>query len=110
MEPDPVTTILDRLAKWGAYRFYEARTGSVYIKFPHWKLGSIRIADHPGKQYYKYRWNLHATGANLFAFWQDGKVRRLHFSPDNLEKFFKAFEEEAETRGVKPGDKEDFPK
>lgn len=49
---------LKRLNSLGAYIYHESVGGSVYIKFRDERMGSIRIADHPGRKKYKYRWNL----------------------------------------------------
>lgn len=48
-------TIIERLKAYGAYLYCQATTGSVYVKFPHWGLGSIRIGDHKGLERYRYR-------------------------------------------------------
>jgi hypothetical protein len=89
--------IKKRLSKWNAYIYHVALTGSVYIKFPHWKLGSIRIADHDGRQKYHYTWTIST----------DKKWRpERSFLWDSLEVFAQAFERHAERRGVKPGDTE----
>ncbi len=36
-----------------------AQTGSIYIRFyTNLRLGSLRIADHPGRERWRYKWNL----------------------------------------------------
>jgi hypothetical protein len=52
--------LLDALHELKPMVLYKATTGSVYVKFDVEGVGSLRIADHPGKKGYKYRWNLRA--------------------------------------------------
>jgi hypothetical protein len=91
--------VKERLKDWGAYIYHVATTGSVYVKFPHWKLGSIRIADHDGRRKYNYRWTISTN--------RQWKPERS-FRDDSLEVFFQAFLRYAERRGVKPGDTEEW--
>lgn len=53
-----VDECMDRLLYLEPYVYHKALTGSVYIKFKDERIGSLRIADHPGRKKYKYRWNL----------------------------------------------------
>lgn len=46
-----------KIAKLRPYVYYN-RGGSIYIKFDTYIKGSLRIADHPQRKRYAYRWNL----------------------------------------------------
>lgn len=52
--------IIDELNKLNikSYIWYKAKTGSIYIRFDECLLGSIRIADHEGRQKYNYKYNI----------------------------------------------------
>ena len=65
---------------------YNATTGSVYLKLDYGVLNSIRIADHPGKQKLKYRYNVIKgykgpietdMGRRLFYGWDDQSIELL---------------------------------
>jgi len=100
---------LRKLRKWKPYIHAEAKTGSVYIKFPHWKLGSIRIADHKGIKLYKYRWNICThLKANHFSEDYDRGTIRIYVGIANLTRLFSLFEESAKQRNIKPGDEESY--
>ena len=47
-----------------AVLYYRAASGSIYIRFACKALGSIRIADHKGRDKYHYKWNLRADIEN----------------------------------------------
>lgn len=96
------------LQKWGAYVYYEAKTGSVYVKFPHWGLGSIRIANHDGIPKYAYRWNLTLHREYQWRFEDDRGVYRLYFGIERLDDFIREFESQAKDRNIKPGDIEAY--
>ena len=101
--------VVDRLKPWGAYIYYHAATGSVYVKFPHWGLGSVRLADHKGIAKYAYRWNFVATKESEWKIITDRGIRRLFFGKNNFELFITTFESEAKSRGIKPGDEAEYP-
>lgn len=42
----------------GAYLYHSAKSGSAYVKFENEALRSIRIADHEGRERYRYKYNL----------------------------------------------------
>ena len=103
-----VEYLLKELSRWGAYLYYEASTGSNYIKFPHWALGSIRIADHGGIPKYKYRWNVMLNRPNESRRMKHGKVVRWYFGSNHLSTLIIQFEEEASQRKVNPGESERY--
>ena len=100
--------LLKLLDQWGAYVYHEAITStSIYIKFPHWGLGSIRIGDHRGRMKYRYRWMLRTDGPpDTWSWDEDRGVRRLTFGVNEIRRFVREFEIQAADRGIKPGDKE----
>lgn len=53
-----VDYLIAKLHKEQAYIYHSATTGSVYIKFDDERLRSVRVADHPGRDKYKYKWNV----------------------------------------------------
>ena len=62
----------------GAYIYHTGVYGSTYIKFTHPRLGSLRIADHPGRPNYSYRWNLDLSIDGAYQDQHIGKTR-YHF-------------------------------
>lgn len=62
----------------GAYVYHTGIYGSTYIKFTHPRLGSLRIADHPGRPNYSYRWNLDLSIDEAYQDQHIGKTR-YHF-------------------------------
>lgn len=102
-------TLIKELERWGAYEYYVASTGSVYVKFPHWGLGSIRIANHRGIQKYDYRWNVDLTKKVYIMTQKTQKTQhttRMFFGTESLRELVGHFEYAASKRGIKPGDKE----
>lgn len=95
------------LADYGAYIYHEATTGSVYVKFPHWALGSIRIGDHKGIGRYHYRWRVRTDQESAHvARYMDGVTMVFEVGKDRLGDLAAQFISEAKRRGVNPGDKE----
>jgi hypothetical protein len=90
-----VAWILRELKPWGPVVWAQATTGSTYIKFPHWKLGSIRISDHPGIEKYSYKWIISIDRRyrpKNYFWWRDLAVFKVRF------------EALAVMNGLKPGD------
>lgn len=54
--------LIDELKQIGvsAYIYHEATTGSVYIRFDDQRMGSVRIANHQGRDKLKYKFNIRA--------------------------------------------------
>ena len=78
--------VLTELKDLGAYVYYSATTGSIYIKFEDARLCSLRIGDHDGKEKYKYKWNLRFDIKDSYETW-DGGVRRFYFPITQVSKF-----------------------
>lgn len=97
------------LKEWGAYMYHEATTGSMYIKFPHWGLGSIRIGDHRGIGKYKYRWRVRTDmDKNYSKMFQQEKTLVTEVGIDKIDFLIHEFQEQAKSRGIRPGDKESW--
>lgn len=96
--------VVVKLEKWGAYIYHEATTGSIYIKFPHWGLGSIRIGDHPGKQKYRYRWRIRAdVPKSYFRIFKDRHIWVTEASYEKVDSLIYSFETAAAERKIAPG-------
>lgn len=66
-----------------AYIWHKATTNSIYIRFKDNRIGSIRIADHEGRDKLKYKFNLRSDLHLSKAKWQkDGDLWR-YFAPIN---------------------------
>ena len=79
-----VKYLLKELEDLGAWVYHISKYGSVYIKFEDEKLRSLRVADHPGRKKYKYKWNLMTKGGirNGLREEVDRGVNRFYYSPD----------------------------
>ena len=49
---------LSEFKSLGAYTYHVSKHGSCYVKFKNERLRSVRIADHDGRPWYRYKWNL----------------------------------------------------
>lgn len=78
--------LLEDLAELKPYVYYEAKTGSIYIKFEDKRIGSLRIGDHQGRQKYRYRWNLWVGSMDLAYAENDRGVRRWHYSAVDVDR------------------------
>lgn len=93
--------ILSELKKYDPYVYYEARTGSIYIKFkpPHDWVGSIRIADHTGIAKYTYKWNITASLSYSHTKFDRG-VERFFFPFHSIDIMCKELERRLEITGA----------
>ncbi len=94
--------LLAALKKWGAYKHYHAKTGSIYIKFPVEGLGSIRISNHKGKSAYKYRWNVEVHKTQFCELKNDRGIIRLFVGRYDLRILIDEFQRAASHRGLTP--------
>jgi hypothetical protein len=95
--------LLDELAPWGAFTFHEASTGSKYVKFPHWALGSIQIRNHDGlksgeQPRYAYKWTVRVD--------LPPQHRYGLYNPEELERLVLDFCGNADLKGILPGDEQ----
>ena len=81
-------TIIEELTDLGAYLYYNAASGSQYIKFLDPRLGSLRIGDHEGKPHLAYRWNIHTDTSYLWYFEEGDKGVRYYYTPEELHTFY----------------------
>lgn len=101
-----VEFLLRELKSWGAFVFNEAATGSTYIKFPHWALGSIQVRTHDGlkhktgAQRYSYKWTVRVDLPPQHSF--------SLYNPDELENLVRNFCWNADLKGILPGDKQSW--
>lgn len=70
--------VINELSDLGAYVYYSARTGSQYIKFEDARLRSVRISDHPGREKYRYKWNLLTNIGEAYTEWDRGVTRSYY--------------------------------
>jgi hypothetical protein len=101
-----IKIIKKELGSYLPYLWHEAKTGSMYIKFPHWGLGSIRIGDHKGLSKYPYRWEIRMDKNNCFDIISTKKASQVVVSPDNIKLLLNEFKWSAIFRKIKPGDKQ----
>ena len=99
-----VKDILKAFIKWKPYVYKKAVSGSIYIKFPHWGLGSIRIGNHSGIQKYTYRWRIRLEKRNYVHQDIHRDISFMEVSLDQLTILIAEFERQANDRGIKPGD------
>ena len=78
----PAEILLPKLEDAGLqpYLYYQAKSGSYYVKFKHTGLKTLRVSDHVGKEQYKYFWNLRSDYSEYLCDRAQG-VR--HFYPEN---------------------------
>jgi hypothetical protein len=50
-----------------AYVYHRATTGSVYIRFADSRIGSVRIADHNGRDHLRYKFNMRKDVKHFFT-------------------------------------------
>ena len=105
---DVVEFLLKELQSWGIFLYYSAATGSKYLKFPHWALGTIQVRDHDGLKAhrssttprYAYKWTvrMEADPQKTFGL----------YSPDELDRLVLDFCGNADAKGVLPGDNQSW--
>lgn len=73
--------VIERLVgKVVIHRYDAYRTNSIYLKFDYGVANSLRISDHPGKKYLKYRYNVLTTQKDKQTK-KDGGFERIYYSP-----------------------------
>ena len=58
-------TLLKELKSYGIIDWHKSLHDSRYIKFRDCRLGSIRIANHPGRQKYNYTYEISTDDENI---------------------------------------------
>lgn len=101
--PEVASEVLAELNDLGARTYWRAATGSWYIKFADPRLGSLRIADHPGREKYRYKWNIQTF---FRGFWwaasEDSGILRRYYSVESLNEFYSAIRKEAQAKPKVP--------
>lgn len=64
-EIDISYTLLDRLESYGAIKWHKTAGHSFYIKFRDVRLGSIRIANHRGREKYHYTYEIFVNDQDI---------------------------------------------
>ena len=73
------------IAEGFAVQRYDAyKTDSIYLKLDFGVCNSIRIADHPGKRYLKYRYNI-GSFVKKYRYENKRGLPRLYFRQDQVE-------------------------
>lgn len=65
------------------HRYDAYSTNSVYLKFDYGVANSLRISDHPGKRYLKYRYNI-ITTQKAKQVKHDRGFERIFYSPEMI--------------------------
>ena len=74
--------VIDRLrGKVIIHRYDAFTTNSIYLKFDYGIANSLRISDHNGKRYLKYRYNILTTQKSKRTETDHG-FERIYYSPD----------------------------
>lgn len=63
------------------HRYDAYSTNSVYLKFDYGIANSLRISDHPGKRYLKYRYNIITTQKSKKSK-RDCGYERIFYGPE----------------------------
>lgn len=83
--PELKEFVLLALGELEPYVYHTSSWGSVYIKFPDQRIGSLRIADHPSRKHYRYRWNLLLKLGDHPGSVKKGKVTRWYYSKHSVD-------------------------
>lgn len=76
--------VIDRLrGKVIIHRYDAFSTNSIYLKFDYGVANSLRISDHKGKKYLKYRYNILTTQKSKRTE-RDCGFERIYYSPDMI--------------------------
>ena len=68
-------------------RYNAYTTNSIYLKLDYGVCNSVRISDHPGKKYLKYRYNI---GSFVKGYWKEkDKYDRYYYRVDEADNMVK---------------------
>lgn len=65
------------------HRYDAFSTNSIYLKFDYGVANSLRISDHKGKKYLKYRYNI-LTSQEIKRTERDCGFERIYYAPDMI--------------------------
>lgn len=101
---DVVNILVSRLLDMGfiVHRYNSHSTSSIYLKLDYGLACGIRIADHPGKKKYSYRFNVIKDYAGDKVILKDGLICRF-FDYNELESVLSAVQKEKQEKIKKYG-------
>lgn len=83
-------------------RYNAYTTNSIYLKLDYGVCNSIRISDHPGKKYLKYRYNI---GSFIKEFrMEKDKFDRFYYQSDKSANMIKKIIKDREAKKTKYGE------
>lgn len=66
LEEKQISEILfERLKEYGVIKWHKNHNHSFYLKFRDVRLGSIRIANHPGREKYRYTYEIYKNDKDI---------------------------------------------
>lgn len=69
-----------------AYIWHVAGSGSTYIRFEDNRIGSVRLADHKGREHLKYKFNVRTDAATCKGQWvKSGNLWRFFIAPGGVD-------------------------
>jgi len=83
-------------------RYNAYTTNSIYLKLDYGVCNSIRISDHPGKKYLKYRYNI-GTFVKEYRKEKD-KFDRFYYRSDKSKNMIKKIIEDREAKKLRYGE------
>lgn len=101
---DVVNVLIPKLLNMGfiVHRYNAHSTSSIYLKLDYGIACGIRIADHPGKKKYSYRFNIIKNYVGDKVIFKDGLICRF-YNFDELDNVLNAVQEEKQNKINKYG-------
>lgn len=81
-------------------RYNAYTTNSIYLKLDYGVCNSIRISDHPGKKYLKYRYNI----GTFVKEYRKEKFDRFYYRSDKSKNMIKKIIEDREAKKLRYGE------
>lgn len=88
-EIDISNALVDRLESFGAIKWYKNDNHSFYIKFRDVRLGSIRIANHRGRERYHYTFEIFVNDKDI-----ESRIEEIVETVMRKAKFIRGFDPE----------------
>jgi hypothetical protein len=102
MHMDNISVLADNIVKWLLnlgfiiQRYDAYSTSSVYLKLDYGVCNSIRISNHSGKRYLKYRYNI---GPHIQVFRKEkDRYDRYYYQESKVDKMIKKICEDRESK------------
>ena len=96
--------LLLELQALGAHTYCFSRHASTYIRFRDHRLGSLRIADHPGRESNAFRWNLDVVAEPLCTHDDRNGMRCYYFGPLTVDELVASIKEAAAVLNMEADD------